>query len=203
MSTPISKALILVAAFGLAACEQGGLVSRSAPSQVQLADGLIVAGTRGWCIDKRTSRLRAATPVVVLGSCAAIARNARAPRPDIPGVVTVSVDDQAGGLPSPEVLEQFVASDAGRAVLARDGRPESVEILETRQQSDLFLIHVEDRSGKQAPGAAQRYWRALFELDGRFVTLSLVSPDDQPIDAEAGFDTLVAQASRMRAANRV
>ena len=203
MSTPISKALLLAAAFGLAACEQDGLVSRSAPSQVQLADGLIVAGTRGWCIDKRTSRLRAATPVVVLGSCAAIARNARAPRPDIPGVVTVSVDDQAGGLPSPEVLEQFVASDAGRAVLARDGRPESVEILETRQQSDLFLIHVEDRSGKQAPGAAQRYWRALFELDGRFVTLSLVSPDDQPIDAEAGFDTLVAQASRMRAANRV
>ena len=203
MSTPISRALLLAATLGLAACEQDGLVSRSAPSQVQLADGLIVAGTRGWCVDKRTSRLRAATPVVVLGSCAAIARNARAPRPDIPGVVTVSVDDQAGGLPAPDVLEQFVVSDAGKAVLARDGRPESVEILETRQQSDLFLIHVEDRSGKQAPGAAQRYWRALFDLNGRFVTLSLVSPDDQPMEAEAGFDTLVAQANRMRAANRV
>ena len=68
---------------------------------------------------------------------------------------------------------------------------------------DLFLILVEDRSSQQAPGAAQRYWRALFELNGRFVTLSLVSPDKQPIDAEAGFDTLVAQANRMRAANRV
>lgn len=203
MSTPISKALLVAAAFGLAACEQDALVSRSAPSQVQLADGLIVAGSRGWCIDKRTSRLRATTPVVVLGSCAAIVKNARAPRPDIPGVVTVSVDDEASGLPAPDVLERFVASDAGKAVLARDGRPSSVDILAIRRRNDLFLMHVEDRSGQRAPGAARRYWRALFELDGRFVTLSLVSPDEQPIDAEAGFDTLVAQANRMRVANRL
>ena len=106
-------------------------------------------------------------------------------------------------MPAPEVLEGFVVSDAGKAVLARDGRPSSVEILETRRRNDLFLMHVEDRSGQQAPGAARRYWRALFDLDGRFVTLSLVSPDEQPIDAEVGFDTLVAQANRMRAANRV
>lgn len=198
---------MLAGAFALAACDGGiqGLgdfnVSRSAPERIELPDGLVVGGTRGWCIDTRTTRTNGETSVVVLGSCAAIARNAFAPRPEIPGVVTVSVENEAGAVPSAEILQGFLTSEAGRAALARDGSAASVEILDSRRSGDLVFLHVEDHSIRPSSGAAQDYWRALFGLDGRFVTVSLVGLSETPIDGPSGFETLAAQVDRIRSAN--
>ena len=50
-------------------------------------------------------------------------------------------------------------------------------------------------------GVAQDYWRALFGLDGRFVSVSLVGLDGQPIESLEGFETLAAQVDRIRRAN--
>jgi hypothetical protein len=207
MSTPISRFFLLAAVFGLAACEgslngfEGFNVTRSAPERIELPDGLVVSGTRGWCVDTRTSRTDGETSVVVLGSCAAIAQNAFAPRPAVPGVVTVSVDNRAGDPPPADVLQAFLSSDQGRAALARDGSAGSVAILEARRADDLLLLHVEDRSIRPVAGVAQDYWRALFGLDGRFVSVSLVGLDGQPIESFEGFETLTAQVERIRTAN--
>ena len=50
-------------------------------------------------------------------------------------------------------------------------------------------------------GGEEDYWRALFGLDGRFVSVSLVGLDGQPIESFDGFETLTAQVERIRTAN--
>lgn len=208
MSTPTSRICAAALAVLLAGCDDGleslgsFNVTRAAPERIELADGLVVSGARGWCVDTRTVRSDADTSVVVLGSCAAIARNALAPRPAVPGVLTVSVENEAGAVPGAELLQSFIGSDIGRAALAQDGSAASVRILETRRDDDALLVHVEDRSIRPVTGAAQDYWRALFALDGRFVTVSLVGLSDRPIPSPDGFETLAAQVDRIRSANR-
>lgn len=198
-STWISKIALAAGALALAGCDAGFNVTRSAPQQVRLADGLVVAGARGWCVDQKTTQTTSDAAVVVLGSCAAIAGNALAPRPAVPGVVTVSVDGVAAGVPPAEALEQFFASDIGRAALARDGRAASVTILESKRQGDLLLLHTEDRSA--ASSQAEDYWRALFGVNGRFVTVSLVGLSDDPIPRDQGLATLTEQVRRLKSAN--
>lgn len=208
MSTRISR-LALASLFPiLAACEgglaglQGFNVTRSAPERIELPDGLVVSGTRGWCVDTATSRTDGDTAVVVLGSCAAIARNAFAPRPEVPGVVTVSVEGEGGAVPPVDVLQSFILSPPGRAALAQDGRTQSVRILDSRRDDDLLLVHVDDQSIRPASGTSSDYWRALFDLDGRFVTVSLTGLSEQPIDEQDGFETLTAQVDWLRRSNR-
>lgn len=177
-----------------------GLSGASAPpTTIQLADGMVVKGTNGWCVDPGSSKPSGTTAVVVLGSCAAIGQNALAPQPDVPGVVTVSVERDAAGAPTPEQLETFFISAPGRAALARDGQAESVEILETRAGEDRLILHTADRSA--LPGASPRTWRALFALGGRFVSVSLYGVSDKPIAPEDGLATLEAQVDQLIAAN--
>ncbi len=196
----IFKPALLLAALCVAACDGGANVTRSAPERIALPDGTIVAGAQGWCVDTASSRARGSTAVVVLGSCAAIARNALAPAPDVAGVVTVSVESEPGLSPSPDELRQYLLSDRGRAALAHDGRPDSVEILETRLRGDMVMLHAEERSS--ASGVSAETWRALFNLDGRFVSVSLFGLSERPIGRRAGMATLEAQVDELRAANQ-
>lgn len=190
----------MAAGLFLAACGASQEVSRNAPSRIQLPDGMVVAGAEGWCIDESTSRASGGTSVVVLGSCAAIAGDALRARPEVPGVVTVSVEAEGGALPDSETLEAFFTSDAGRAVLAQDGQAKSVAILETQRQEGLLFLHASDASA--APGASNEIWRALFGLGGRFVAISFYSRLEDGIDPEDGLATLIAHVEELRAANR-
>ena len=171
-----------------------------APSQIQLPDGLVVAGANGWCIDTASTSARGEAAVVVLGSCAAIGQDALAPRPDVPGVVTVSVERDPLGAFSPEDLQAFFVSDVGRAALARNGEATSVDILDTRAEDGRFFLHMKDSSA--LPGASPLTWRALFDLGGRFVSVSLYGLSDQPIEPDEGLDALEAQVDQLIAANQ-
>ncbi len=200
MSTWTCKSAALLAALTLTACAGGFNVTRKAPETVRLPSGVVVAGTRGWCVDQTTTRSGSDASVVVMGSCAAIARNALLPQPGVPAVMTVSVDNDASGTAPADVLDAFFATSQGRAALARDGRASSVQILETRQADDALFLHAIDRSGLPAD-AAEDYWRAIFDLGGRFVSVSLVGLSDDPITREDGLRTLRRQVNRLRAAN--
>ena len=197
MSTWICKSIAVFAGIGvLSGCEGGFNVTRNAPEQIQLSDGLVVAGARGWCVDQATTKTRGDTAVVVLGSCAAIAGDGKLPRPLVPGIVTVSVEDTATEIPPTEALEAFLVTEPGRAALARDGRAASVDILETRRSGETLYLHAIDRSGWPR-AAAEDYWRALFDIDGRFVTVSLVGLTATPISRDEGLATLAAQIERL------
>ncbi len=198
---PISRPSIVAAAcLMLAACGSVLDQSRNAPERISLPDGTVVAGADGWCIDEATSRAGGDTTVVVLGSCAAISGDALLPQPDIPGVVTVSVEAEPGAVPNSETLEKFFVSDAGRAALAQNGRPDSVAILDTRAEDGLLYLHASDSSA--APGASNEIWRALFGLSGRFVAVSFYTRLEDSIEAEDGLATLEAQVEELRAANQ-
>ncbi|AZQ68745.1 hypothetical protein EF888_17400 [Silicimonas algicola] len=197
MSTRTSS-LVLFSALGLTACDAGGIVSR-APTRIVLPDGIVVAGADGWCVDTRSTGASSVTSVVVLGSCAAIGGKAEAASPDVPGVVTVSVTSGGGDAPSPEELEAYFVTERGRAALARDGQPGSVRIVETRRTGSLLFLHARDMSA--LPGASDDVWKALFDLDGRVVSISLFGLEDRPIARDEGLSTLAAQVDELKAAN--
>lgn len=195
----IFRTVVLLVSLALMGCDTGLGVSRSAPQQILLSDGTVVAGADGWCVDQSISRSTAEASVVVLGSCAALARDPGAPRPDVPGIVTVSVETQPGASPSLDELATFFDSDRGRAVLAQNGDGASVTLLETRIENEVLYLHSRDTS-VQAGTDAQN-WRAIFVLDGRFVSVSLFGQDDRPIAAEEGLAAIEAQAQQLRKAN--
>ena len=196
---PTFKGLAAAALVALAGCSNPMAVTRAAPSEIALPDGTVIAGASGWCIDPSVSRPTDETAVVVLGSCAAIGQNALAPAPDVPGVVTVSVEKPGAVAPTPEQLESFFVSETGRAALARDGKASSVEILETRTDEDRLILYTADQSA--LPGASPRTWRALFDLGGRFVSVSLYGLEDQPFEPDDGRAALEAQVDQLISAN--
>jgi hypothetical protein len=198
---PISRAgLVAAGCLLLAACGSAPQSTRNAPSRIELPGGTVVAGAEGWCIDEATSQADGETTVVILGSCAAISGDAFMPQPDVPGVVTVSVETRAGTPPDSEALEKFFISEAGRATLARDGDSASVAILETRREDGLLYLHASDESA--APGASNEIWRALFDISGKFVAVSFYSRLEDAIDPLDGLATLSAQVAELRRANR-
>ena len=191
---------VLATGLLLAACGANPFqASRNAPTEIILPDGTHVAGAEGWCIDEATSRSGGDTSVVVLGSCAALTRDAEQPRPVIPGVVTISVEGEPGTVPDSETLEKFFVSEAGRATLARNGDAESVAILDTRREEGLLYLHASDDSA--GPGTSKEIWRALFGLGGRFVAVSFYSRQDDEIGVEDGLAMLAAQVQELRAVN--
>jgi len=202
MSTWTSKVSLLVASLVLAACGDVLNVTRNAPVRVQLPDGMVVAGARGWCVDRATSQTSSGAAVVVLGSCAAIARNAFLPSPQIDGVLTVSVEEESSTPPSLSDLAGFLSSEQGRAVLARDGRAASIQLLEIATQNDTLFLHALDTSGGPL-NTGENYWRALFDIEGRFITISLVTAPPEQASRNLSIATLNAQVKQLKAANGI
>lgn len=205
MSTWTSEArpLLPALALAMAGCGAGIPVTRSAPEAVLVAgDSVVVAGPPGYCVDEAASGDRAGGAFVLLGSCASIARNAALPHPAQPGVLTVTVSGFGGtaGAPLPETLAAYFGTEQGRAALSRDGRAETVEVVETRIDGGALYLHARDAGGR-ARGMADDYWRALFSVNQRLVTLSVNAFSATPLSPRAGLGTLDAFADRIRAAN--
>ena len=200
MSTWTSRLAGLAACSMLVACTGGLNGTRSAPEAIRLPDGLVVAGARGWCVDQRSMRRSGDATVVVLGSCAALSRNALLPRPPVQGVVTIWVEDEPGTPPPFDLLADYLNTSDGRAALARDGDAGSVDILETNLGDDALFLHAIDKSGWPLD-AAEDYWRALFDIEGRFVTVSLVTLAENPVSRRAGLTALRSQVAHLINAN--
>lgn len=208
MCTWISRTAVGAALLALAACAPGlGVgVTRAAPESISVAgQSVVVAGPPGYCIDRTASGDRGSGAFVLLGSCAALAGDASKPHPADPGVLTVSVT--ADRVTAAEVepllagLRDFFLTEEGRAALSRDGRPETVEILEARIEDGALLVHSRDTASR-ARGMAEESWRALLGIRGRLVTLSVNAPSARPLSPDAGYDTLAAFTLRVRAENR-
>ena len=201
----------LLGALLLSGCMDGGgdIVNRfsSATDKVSVAGNAVtVAGPRGYCVDRSVTRARVQPAFVMLASCAAISRKTDAPSPNVPALLTATVaapsapapvsDDQAAR------LRAFFSSSAGHAALARDGQPDSVEILDMFPQSGAFFIHASDRSGGDASNLRHDYWRAIFNVNGRTVSATVFAFRNRPISDDAGLNMLSEFTHRIRAASR-
>jgi hypothetical protein len=187
-----------LAALMVAGCDGGTVATRAATDRVLVADrSVIVAGPPGYCVDRGLSRMGDDAAVVILGSCASIAGSADAPMPSAPAILTVTVAEEVGAVVDIGVLRAFLATRDGKAALSRSGDPDSVRILETRQAGDVIYIHARHNDAGDLPGVSDTYWRALFELNGRLVTASVVGLARRPITSDAGFDTLRSLTERL------
>lgn len=201
MFTWISKA---AAVAGLLAIGSGcGALpgGTDAPEAVMVA-GVTVAGPQGYCVDTAASGDREFGAFVLLGSCASLSRDASRPHPGAPAVLTVTISESAIGEDEDVLarLERFFQTSEGRATLSRDGRAGSVELLTTEIERDALTLHAMDASGR-GRGIHDEYWRALFTLNSRLVTLSVNALPDTPLRSDQGFATLNAFVARIRAAN--
>lgn len=204
MSTPISRLAAGLACLAAAGCVPAIDVGRAPPARFALVESsLVIAGPPGYCVDRASSRLRAnGSAFVLLGSCASIAGNARAPKPGTRGLLTVSVTEAVADEASVAALlgdmTDFLGTPEGRAALSRDGDPASVRVLDTRAEGDTLYIRVRDRGGPDK-GMEADYWRALFGVNDRLLTATVVGFADAPVADEAGLSTLDALARRIRA----
>jgi hypothetical protein len=196
----------------LAACSGLPQVSRGvgmaflgrAPEKIPVADqSVIVAGPPGYCIDRDAIRDEGGAAFVLLGSCASITGRAGKAAPAIPAVLTASISERNGADVSAAMAQmaRYFESKAGRAALARDGRAASVEVLDSRQENGVFLLKASDQSPNPATGLAPDYWRALFDLNGRLMTLSILEFEDKPMADRVAVSTLLAFVERVRREN--
>lgn len=196
------RSAALAALLALAGCA-GGL-SLGAPETVAVADGaLTVAGPAGYCVDRRLSRTGGPEAFVVLGACNAFSPVAARPR-GTPAVLTATLSAEPAAPPEPGALERFLRSPPGLAAISRAGRAETVEILSARGEDGVLVLHIRDTSaGAEGPATDPVYWRAVFGLNGRLVTATVLAFASRPISRDQGFRLLADFVARLRAANAV
>ncbi|MCF6316077.1 MAG: hypothetical protein L3J30_07295 [Marinosulfonomonas sp.] len=179
----------------------------AAPEKVRVSGkDVVIAGPHGFCIDPTETKDSANSAFVLLGSCAAISNMSHRPNPDIPAILMATVSRKSESAPiasSMVSLASFFKSEAGRAALSRDGKAKTVEVIETLDRNGVFYIHARDSSTGTLAGAGDEYWRALFNVKGRIVSVSVVWLEDQPISTAEGFETLGEFANRIKRENAV
>ncbi|MEE9426754.1 MAG: hypothetical protein V3V25_01280 [Paracoccaceae bacterium] len=196
---------VLAAAFALLGCESDGFgFLRSAPQSVQVArNSITIAGPAGYCIDRSAIRDTQDGAFVLLGSCASLANDATQASPRITGALTASVSNKSGAEVSSSLrrLGAFFRSDQGRMALARDGNGSSVTVLSARRSKDVFILKLRDVSPNNVSDLAPVYWRALFDIRGHIVTLSVHAFFNHPMRNSEGMAILNEFVARVRREN--
>lgn len=172
---------------------------RPAPNSIAVARGeIVIAGPPGYCIDRRGSQLAGDAAFVLLASCATITPTKGVAGPHSAGLLTASVDKTTGPPPSLAELEAFLTSDAGRGAMARDKNPSSVTVLETHTEQGALMLRIADSSDANPEALQGTYWRALFSLSGRLITVTVQGFEKNPLSDADGHDKLRGFLQRIR-----
>lgn len=209
MSTWISKAGLALALVALAACrgdpvtmmaaapgDAGMLANRTdgPPPRLMAVAGqrLVIAGPKGFCIDRDASRdPQGKSALVVLSDCRGLGAGLFAPRPAFPALLTAAVAQAAAARkPTQEALAAFLVTAQGRAVLSRVGRADTVTVHEALPEDGVLFLHLSDSAPFSWGPVAPPYWRAMLELDGRMVTMSVLAFPGTPPDRDEALTLL-------------
>jgi hypothetical protein len=96
------------------------------------------------------------------------------------------------------LLADYFRSPPGRAALSRTGRADTVRVDEIRNGDGILYIRATDSGRSPLPGMAESHWRALFDVNGRLVTVSVSGFTDKPMSAEDGFRLVRSATQRIR-----
>ncbi len=196
-TSDIGRAALFGAALLLGGCGGiGALGPSGTPPQRSVAvtsDAVVVTGPPGFCIDPTATRDRTVTAFVLLGNCAVISNRRSAGQPSVHAVLTASVSDadpdQSLRDSIPE-LDRFFRSAEGRGLLSQSAEAESVQILDSFHQGDVFFLHASDTSAGGIDDVTDEYWRSYLDVGERIVTLSVLGLQDDPISSDDGLATL-------------
>lgn len=178
---------LMVAAGLLAACVSGAGQGGSTARSVLQGEVRIVPPS-GYCLDPTIGHEAEDRAVAVMGRCLA-----KSNQP--PALITISVGPtgsaeimSAGG----DALAKYFTSVQGRTTLSRRGRPGDLKVVQALSSGDAFLMRLQE-AGEPS------YWRAVFGLKGRLVTLSVKAGGENALDtAESRKLTDRAVAALMR-----
>ena len=183
-------------------------VTRTSPPAMQTVTvskrQLVIAAPQGFCVDRQASQLESDPAFVLFGNCAAISDRSGALQPQVKALLTASVSQNGSGTPIRDTLpalDGFFRSEDGRAALSRDGDPARVEVLDSFQQDDTYFIHATDTSDPVAPGTANEYWRAYFDVEDQIVSVSVIGFTERPLSPDESLLTLRKFANRIRENN--
>jgi hypothetical protein len=144
--------------------------------ELTVMDGEVqVTAPPGYCIDKDASVSLGPAVVVMIGRCTYGGEAAAA-------VLTLTIGAPASAgvlIEGPNVLGAFFTSTPGRRILARDGNPGHVQILQQQIAGNSLLLHLNDR-------VSGDYWRAITAIKGRLVTISAAGTAQAPLTAAQG-----------------
>ena len=206
----ISAAGLCLAASVLSGCMKNGEVpafltpsSDNAETPVRtVLNGVTIAKPDDYCVDETTLRDESGSGFAILAHCDAVNAVEVEAIPQTPVIYTVSVGERSNARfdENIEALGPFFASDTGAAALSRSGNGEDVRVLDQfATESGVYYLHVRDASDTVLTDAAETYWRALFDVKRRTVSVSVLGlrrhdlPSD---DAKVALEALVAKILR-------
>ncbi|WP_430465875.1 cation transport ATPase [Tabrizicola sp.] len=186
-----SLSVLAWAGFVLTACVEAVPTARTSTVSV-LQGSFTVAAASGYCIDTQAGRERNDSGAYLIGRCVQQSQVA-------PALITLSVGQpgsagvmNAGGAE----LAAFFTSEEGRATLSSNGRASALRVLDARSAGDVFVMRLQDRN-------APSYWRAVFALRGRLVSVSVKGGGDAALPEIEGRSVLDSAVAALQRANRV
>lgn len=207
--------VLALSASVLVGCDQvssgiaDGLASISAPRDatnegirtLSLLGGDVRArGPEGYCIDQGASDARRG--FAVMAGCALLSEDADV-MPTLDGLITVQFGaaDTASVTDNEDAFAAFLESDAGRGLLAGDGDIANISEVSTVSDSAGVLARFEDTSGPSFAGTSGPQWRGFLDVNGRLVTISVLSFDRNALNRGEGERLLVVAMAEVAQAN--
>lgn len=164
----------------LSGCLEGTSSRPTAETQRNVA-GVNITGPTGYCIDPAGSN----AVFVLLGACDSLFGVDVRPLHYAILSAAVSETDTTAPIPMADYAS-FFASDLGLAALSRDGDSSTITVLASEITNDVLFLQIRDTSAINADSLAPEYWRALLRIDGRIVTLNVMSSSARELSANDG-----------------
>lgn len=208
MSIWTSRALVLSLVVLSACARMGGGPSGTSPVQAVsvTSDQVTVTGPEGFCVDPDSTRDNGDTAFVLMGNCAVISGRRSAGQPAVPAILTASVSEadpsQTLRDAIPE-LDTFFGSEEGRQLLSRAGEADTVEVLDSFHQGDVFYLRARDSSASEIQNVSADYWRSYLDVGDRIATLTVLGREDSPIPQDTSLQTLRSFTQAVQDANTV
>lgn len=157
-------------------------------------------GPDGYCVDQSASDARRGFAVMV--GCALLAEEAPL-MPRLDGLITVQfgAQDTASVTDNEGAFAAFLKTDSGRSLLAGSGDSADVTAVGTITDRAGVLVRFQDTSGPAFPGTTGPQWRGFLDINGRLVTISVLSFDRAVLSRGEGERLLIVAMAELAEVN--
>jgi len=149
---------------------------------------LVVAGPRGYCIDRQSLKRGPGGAFVLIASCESLTGKLGVVVE--PAVVTLAIQPRQPLAQPPTAAELSALSPSGEVLQSFDG--DGISYVQMSEGGDAFL-----------PGGSPRYWRGAMLLNGHVIGLAVYGSMDSPVAGSYGRNLLLAQAETLRSRSPV
>lgn len=197
MSTWISKTILIpmllsgcVLPGGAAGVSQALHGAQAPVSQTLALNGLVLMGPSGFCPLPRTQQALSGANFVAFAPCGGEKGAILA--------ATIGAEGSAEGVSlKSQVLGPYFETEDGKAALRGAGNRDAISVHEVADFKEAVVL----RLTRETKGKAKDSWRALMQIGGRLVTLSVRPREGTTIAGPDGRKLIARFVDAMRAAN--